>query len=661
MKEDSPNHFRRYRLLTIGLLYALLAAVSWVSAFLLRFDFDPGGGPQNFWIVCLSMLPWIVVAKIVLLAVAGQYRGLLSFFRVSDAVRIAMVSLAGALIVLATVPIGRRDGLPVPRGAIVIDSVIFASCIIGFRLLMRLRYERRKSLPNAKQAVSRVAIVGAGSAGGNLIAELLKKPRLGLQPVVVLDDDGSLHGLKVHDVPVFDSPDHLAHAISRFRIQQVLLAMPSARTSRRREIVSLCRRLDIPCVSIPSMEQLATGKVTYSSLKPIAVEDLLGRDAVTMKHEDISPFLRDRTVLVTGAGGSIGSELCRQIARCRPNALVILDQSEPALFTIEQELKKDFPEVPVIAVVASVLDESRLQRVFRESSPEIVYHAAAHKHVPMMEFQPDEAIRNNAFGTRCIIRVAARCNVERFILISTDKAINPTSVMGATKRLAELYLQAFQKQNSGKTRFSAVRFGNVLGSSGSVIPIFKQQIQNGGPVTVTHPEMTRFFMTIPEAVGLVLTSSSLSTGGEIFVLDMGEPVRIRDLACQMIELSGLRPGKDIEINFTGMRPGEKLYEEISHRGELLSDTAHSRIMRFTGPGSSLEELESHFASLACHLADADAQELRERLRQIIPEYSGAHPSEDNGTVIQPASAAQPAVGQHDASADVSDFQFVSSL
>lgn len=660
MRADSPNLSRRYRLPIIGILYAILAAVAWVLAFLLRFDFDPAGGQQNFWIVCLAMLPWIVVAKIILLAVAGQYRGLFSFFRISDAVRIAMVSLSGAFIILAMIPLAQRDGLAVPRGAIMIDSVVFASLIIGYRLLMRLRSERKRNSPSTKQAVSRVAIIGAGSAGGNLISELLKKPGLGLQPVVVLDDERSLHGLKVHDVPVFDSPDHLAHAISRFRVQQVLLAMPSARTSRRREIVSLCRRLNIPCVSIPSMEQLATGKVTYATLKPIAVEDLLGRDTVTMKHEDISPFLRDRTVLVTGAGGSIGSELCRQIARCRPNALVILDHSEPALFTVEQELKKDFPEVPVIAVVASVLDESRLQRVFRESSPEIVYHAAAHKHVPMMEFQPDEAIRNNAFGTRCIIRVAARCNVERFILISTDKAINPTSVMGATKRLAELYLQAFQKQNSGKTRFSAVRFGNVLGSSGSVIPIFKQQIQNGGPVTVTHPEMTRFFMTIPEAVGLVLTSSSLSTGGEIFVLDMGEPVRIRDLACQMIELSGLRPGKDIEIHFTGMRPGEKLYEEISHRGELLSDTAHPRIMRFTGPGSSLAGLEDHFASLARHLADADAQELRERLQQIIPEYSGASPSEENGRPVQPAPPALPSSAQRGAAADVSGFQFVPS-
>jgi len=279
------------------MVYAILASIAWVFAFLLRFDFDPAGGQQNFWIVCLAMLPWIVVAKVILLAVAGQYRGLFSFFRISDAVRIAMVSLSGALIILAMIPLAQREGLPVPRGAIMIDSVVFASFIIGFRLLMRLRSERRRGAPSTKQAVSRVAIIGAGSAGGNLISELLKKPGLGLQPVVVLDDNGSLHGLKVHDVPVFDSPDHLAHAISRFRVQQVLLAMPSARTSRRREIVSLCRRLNIPCVSIPSMEQLATGKVTYSTLKPIAVEDLLGRDTVTMKHEDISPFLRDRTSL----------------------------------------------------------------------------------------------------------------------------------------------------------------------------------------------------------------------------------------------------------------------------------------------------------------------------------------------------------------------------
>jgi FlaA1/EpsC-like NDP-sugar epimerase len=571
-----------------------------------------------------------------------------------------MVSLGGALMVLAMAPLAKREAMPLPRGAVVIDSFVFASFVIGFRLLMRHRAERLKRAPRSKHAVTRVAVVGAGSAGGNLIAELLKKPGLGLRPVVVLDDNRSLHGLKVHDVPVWNSPDHLSAALTRFRVQQVLLAMPSARISRRREIVGLCRRLNVPCVSIPSMDQLATGKVTYSTLKPIAVEDLLGRDSVTMKHEDISPFLRDRTVLVTGAGGSIGSELCRQIARCRPNGLVILDQSEPALFLIEQELKKDFPEVPIIPVVASVLDEARLQRVFRESSPEVVYHAAAHKHVPLMEFQPDEAVRNNAFGTRSIIRVAASFNVERFIFISTDKAINPTSVMGATKRLAEIYLQAFQTQNPGKTRFSAVRFGNVLGSSGSVIPIFKQQIQNGGPVTVTHPEMTRFFMTIPEAVGLVLTSSSLSTGGEIFVLDMGEPVRIRDLACQMIELSGLRPGKDIEIHFTGMRPGEKLYEEISHRGELLSDTTHPRIMRFTGTGASLATVEEHFACLASHLAEADAQEIRERLHLIIPEYTGATSSVGQSPASPPSTAPASPSDERKQNSDVSGFQFAPS-
>lgn len=623
MKVDTPSLFRRFRLPVIAAIYASLAAVAWLAAFLLRFDFNPGGGQRSYWPVCLAMLPLVVPLKMALLGVAGQYRGLLSFFRISDAIRIAMAALAGAMLLFVLAPAILRGPLPLPRGVILIDAIVFTAFVIGFRLAMRLRSERPKVPRKHGVAVTRVAVIGAGSAGGSVIAELLKKTSLGLQPVVVLDDNTSLHGLKVHDVPVWGPLHHLESAIDRFQVGKVLLAIPSAKPSRLREIVALCSRLRMPCVTVPSMDQLATGKVAYSALKPVAIEDLLGRDPVTMRTEQINELLRDRTVLVTGAGGSIGSELCRQIARCRPNALVILDHSEPALFTIEQELKKDFQEVPVIAVVASILDETRLQRIFRESSPEIVYHAAAHKHVPMMEFQPDEAIRNNAFGTRCLIRTAARFGVDRFVLISTDKAINPTSVMGATKRLAELYLQAFQQQHPGKTRFSAVRFGNVLGSSGSVIPIFKQQILEGGPVTVTHPDMTRFFMTIPEAVGLVLTSSTLSTGGEIFVLDMGEPVRIRDLATQMIELSGLRPGKDIEIQYTSIRPGEKLFEEISHRGEELSQTSHARIMRFTGPGSSLPDIESHFGSLGNALADSDAHELRELLHTIIPEYTGA--------------------------------------
>lgn len=629
MKADSLKQFRRFRFPGIGLVYALLAAIAWVLAFLVRFDFDPAAGPLNFWNVCFAMLPWVVVTKVIVLAVAGQYRGVLSFFRVSDAVRIAMVSFAGSLLLLAMVPVAQRSGHVVPRGAIVIDSGIFAACVIGFRLVSRFVYGKQKSVPIAKQAVKRVAVIGGGNAGGHLIGELLSKRGHGLLPVVVLDDNHSLHGLKVNDVPVFRTPDDLAEAVSQFGVQQVLLAMPSAPMGRRREIISLCRNLGIPCVSMPSLAELTEGKVSYSTLTPISVEEFLGRNTVTMNYKDVSPILEKRTVLVTGAGGSIGSELCRQVARCSPKTLVILDQSEPALFTIDQELRSAFPDVTIVPVVASILDESRLQRVFREFSPAIVYHAAAHKHVPMMELQPDEAIRNNAFGTRCIIRVAAHFGVDRFILISTDKAINPTSVMGATKRLAELYLQAFQVNNSGKTLFSAVRFGNVLGSSGSVIPIFEQQIRNGGPVTVTHQDMTRYFMTIPEAVGLVLTSSSLSSGGEIFVLNMGEAMGIYDLACKMIEFSGLKLGKDIEIIITGMRPGEKLYEEISHSGEQLSDTDHPRIMRFTGTGYSLDEIERHFASLGQKVADADPQVLRELLRQIIPEYSGASASEDS--------------------------------
>jgi FlaA1/EpsC-like NDP-sugar epimerase len=624
MKLGTLNLYRLARIPVIGVLYAVLAALSWVAAFLIRFDANFHSVPRAYWEVCLQMLPWVIGAKLLLMGIAGQYRGMLSFFRISDAVRIGVASAVCALAAFVLAPMVQKRGLALPRGAILIDAVVFAALMVGFRAVLRRFVELKGNQSRQPRSVTRVAVIGAGSVGGGVISELLKKPSLGLQPVVVLDDNGSLHGLNVHRIPVWGSADDLPKVMDKFRIDKVLLAMPSAKTTRVREIVALCARLRLPCVTVPSMSQLASGKVTYSTIKPVAIEDLLGREPVTMKHEDICPFLCDRTVLVTGAGGSIGSELCRQIAGCRPNGLIILDHSEPALFTIEQELKQSFPEVPIIPVVASVLDETRLARIFGESHPEIVYHAAAHKHVPLMEFQPDEAVRNNSFGTRTLIKVAARFAVERFILISTDKAINPTSVMGASKRLAELYLQAFQQHHgSGTTRFSAVRFGNVLGSSGSVIPIFKQQIENGGPVTVTDANMTRFFMTIPEAVGLVLTSSTLSSGGEIFVLDMGESVRIFDLATQLIQLSGLEPGKDIEIQFTGMRPGEKLYEEISHRGEQLSETTHPRIMRFTGPGLALSEVEAHFASLGNSLAAADAHQIRALLHTIIPEYTGA--------------------------------------
>jgi FlaA1/EpsC-like NDP-sugar epimerase len=371
---------------------------------------------------------------------------------------------------------------------------------------------------------------------------------------------------------------------------------------------------------VPSLDQLASGPVRVSELRSVEVQDLLGRERVELDMAEIRVALEDRVVMVTGAGGSIGSELCRQIAAYHPRKLILLERSEPQAYQIEQELIRHGHKDRVVTVVADILNRARLRQVLATHRPHAVFHAAAHKHVPLMEHQPGEAIQNNAVGPLQLAEAAIEQGVERFILISTDKAINPTSVMGASKRLAEMCIQGLQDAHPDKTRFMAVRFGNVLGSSGSVIPTFQRQIAEGGPVTVTHPDMTRYFMTIPEAVMLVLQSAILGRGGEIFVLDMGQPVKIVDLARNMIELSGLKPDEDIEIKFVGLRPGEKLHEEISREQENLLPTTHQKILRFVGPRVSLSEIRAVLGELEQNLAEADTARFKLRLKKAVPEY-----------------------------------------
>jgi FlaA1/EpsC-like NDP-sugar epimerase len=443
---------------------------------------------------------------------------------------------------------------------------------------------------------------------------------MGLRPMMFFDDDPRKWRTRVHDVPVVGSPQCLLDDQLAGKLDKVIIAMPSAPAKRIGEIVRILRRVNLPFETVPSMEQLTSGKVRLSQLRPVAIEDLLGREPVELETDNIRAILRERVVMVTGAGGSIGSELCRQIASFGPHRLLMVEQSEGHLFEIEQELiDLGYGDV-IVPVMADVLDMPRMHDVFERHQPNVVFHAAAHKHVPMMERHPSEAIKNNTLGTVCVATVALEFKVDRFVLISTDKAINPTNVMGATKRLAEIFVQSLWGNQPGTTKFMAVRFGNVLGSSGSVIPAFKKQIAAGGPVKVTHPEITRYFMTIPEAVGLVLQCGAQGDGGEIFVLDMGEPVRIVDLARQVIELSGLRPGEDIEIQFTGLRPGEKLFEELSYQGENILPTTHPKIMRFVSQPRALDPLQKELQNLFANVQDIDPNELKLTLQRLIPEY-----------------------------------------
>jgi FlaA1/EpsC-like NDP-sugar epimerase len=396
--------------------------------------------------------------------------------------------------------------------------------------------------------------------------------------------------------------------------------MPRATTARLREIARLTAEVGIPSDTIPALDQLVAGRVKLAQLRPVQIEDLLRRSPVLLDHTGIRNLIRDQVVVVTGAGGSIGAELCRQILNQAPRLLLLIDRSEVQLFQIEQELIERGASGVVVPLVADVVDAVRIRKILRSHRPDVLFHAAAHKHVPMMESQPGEAIRNNSLGTANLARLAHECGVGRFVFISTDKAINPTNVMGASKRLAEIFLQSFSAANPNPTQFMAVRFGNVLGSSGSVVPVFQKQIASGGPITVTHPEVTRYFMTIPEAVGLVLQAGTLGQGGEIFVLDMGEPVKILDLATQMIELSGYRAGQDIEIQFSGLRPGEKLFEELSHHKERLTETGHPKILRFICQPPDLSQVELFLSELQLQLNNAEPSEIKRSIQRFVPEY-----------------------------------------
>lgn len=607
----------RWRRFLLTCHYGLAALASLALAYQMRFDFDV---EAQFRFQFSQTVLWIVPLKVVLLAIFGQFHSLLSYFSIPDLKRTVYASISASGIILLCWVITDAKGAP-PRGVILADLVMFLGAIAGSRLLFRLIRERYLGAHGQRRTVrKRVGIIGAADVGASLARELMMKPGLGLQPVMFFDDNPALWNSRVHNLPVAGRPELLAEERLRNQLDEIIIAMPDASVRRVREVVQLLHAAHLKFETVPSLHQLATGAVKVSQLRPVEIQDLLGRAPIQLETGLIGEFIAGQTVLVTGAGGSIGSELCRQIAAFGPRKLLLLDRSEPQLFCIEQELIETGHGAMVVAIVADILHGPRIEEIFRQFAPNVVFHAAAHKHVPMMESQPAEAIRNNAFGTAHLIKCAITHNVDRFLLISTDKAINPTSVMGASKRLAEIFLQSIHSAQDGTTKLMAVRFGNVLGSSGSVVPVFTRQIAAGGPVKVTHPDVTRYFMTIPEAASLVLQSATQGEGGEIFVLDMGEPVKIVDLARQMIELSGLRAGEDIEIAFTGLRPGEKLFEELSHKAENTVPTHHPKIMRFTAQPLPFDVVQPFFEMLSTRLHSVQSDELRGMLHSIIPEY-----------------------------------------
>jgi len=611
-------HFRRFlRTCSLAGTYSAVILASFYLAYDIRFDFQvPPQDDHDR----LKYLGLVLAVKLLALILARQFTSLLTYFSFPDLLKLfwAMLGSSGVLVIFRLMA---DPWFRAPRAALLVDFLFCFGGLCATRTAMRLYRERfnpeRKGTLATKQ---KIAIVGAGDAGASLAREFINSPSQGFKPVAFLDDDPGKHGKLIHGVPVLGRPEILNKIGDFGGITKLVVAMPSAPAKRIRDIVYLGTKLGLKVETLPSMEQLASGVVRATRIRPIEVEDLLGRAVVALDYTSIGKLINDRVVMVTGAGGSIGSELCRQIAALGPKRLLMVEQAEGSAFVIEQDLNELELGLVAVPLVVDVLDRAPMQAIFAKYQPQIIFHAAAHKHVHLMERQPAEAIRNNVFGTRVMAQLALEHKVTEFVLISTDKAINPTSVMGATKRLAELQIQALQATQieSSKTKFMAVRFGNVLESSGSVIPIFKRQIARGGPVTVTHPDVTRYFMTIPEAVGLVLQSAAMGSGGEIFVLDMGQPVKIADLARQMVLLSGLKPGEDIEITFTGLKPGEKLYEEYQHHAETHQQTEHPRVMRFICASSFddavLEDMEKRLHQL-------DGNQLKMLLKQSVPEYT----------------------------------------
>jgi len=606
------------RNLLLAVTYAAIMVVCLWFSMLLRFDFAV---PDQYWAGFKATLIWFLPLKFALLLAFGQFRTLLTFFSLSDGKRLLLAIGISSLIAMGIWSLS--DGnMVVPRGVILTDFAFSLFGLVSLRTAMRIYREQIVvSGVASKMKRKRVAIIGAGSAGSTLYREIQAKPGLGLDVLCFVDDNPAKVGGTLHGRKISGTRSELPDLIERLLISHAIIAMPSATPGVIRETVDILNAAGIEHDILPSVTQLLHRKVSVSHLRHVEPEDLLGRKSVALDEKGIRDLLGGKSVLVTGAGGSIGSELCRQIASHGPVKLILVERSEPALFLIEQELRGLHPSLDIKPLASSVTQENRMKDIFERFTPDIVFHAAAHKHVPLMESQPIEAVLNNAYGTLVVARLAAAYGAAKFVLVSTDKAVNPTNVMGATKRLAELVITEIQRSNPG-TAFSAVRFGNVLGSSGSVIPIFRNQISAGGPIKVTHPDITRFFMSIPEAVGLMLQSAwQAREGGEVFVLDMGDPVKIVDLARQMIELSGFKPDEDIKIEFTGLRPGEKLYEEPIHTNENVTRTSHPKILILredtgTSKGAVISSLEELIRSMSL----SDPETVKAWLAQRIAEY-----------------------------------------
>lgn len=612
----------RNRYLLVADLALLLLAL--ILSYFLRFDtFTAWDYFQRWWPVA----PALLVIYPLAFYLFGLYRRMWQYAGSRELLAVVVASSI-ASIALAVIVYGVMRPLRVISGfsrpMLVIDWLLNILFLGGVRFSLKIAWDMvadRKGRIGQGGAPRRVLVVGAGDAGAMIVREMHNNPAINMLPVGFVDDDERKIGNYIHGVKVYGSRKDIPELARRLHVDEALIAMPTAPGKAIREIVGICESAGLRFRTLPGLFELLNGKVWLSQIRDVQLEDLLRREPTSINLEEIAGFISGATILVTGAGGSIGSELCRQIARFRPARLLLLGHGENSIYNIEQELSRKFPSLARDVIIADIRDANKMLAILRRYRPQIVFHSAAHKHVPLMEQNVDEAITNNVLGTRNVVRAALAADVQRFVLISTDKAVRPTSIMGATKRIAEMIVQD-AAMRSGRA-FVAVRFGNVLGSRGSVVPLFREQIAAGGPITITHPEMTRFFMTIPEAVQLVIQAASLATPGQIYALDMGDPVRIVDLARDLVELSGLKLGRDIEIVYTGLRPGEKLHEELFTREEQRTATVYDKIFIAQSAPVDGERLYRMIDLLAEHAARMDEAAIRRTLRQLVPDFQEA--------------------------------------
>jgi FlaA1/EpsC-like NDP-sugar epimerase len=624
LTEGGPATASRLRVVARLLIVAGCVGLAWVAAFLVRFDAQIAPDRLRQLVV---LLPWVIALQLVTLRLFGADRHSWRYTSIPDLAAIGVaVGATGLVLGAGRVAIPRfvSDAEPladllVPFGVVAAYTVLAMLALAGVRVVRRVQaeqMERNALTPGAR--TRRVLLIGAGRAGVMVANELHKRPDVGMVPVGFVDDDRFKQGRRIVGLDVLGTSEDLAELVVEHDVDEIVITIAAATGATIRELVEKSERVGKRPLIVPGVYEIVGGQVSLNRIRPVAAEDLLGREPVDLDEHALKELLAEKPVVVTGAGGSIGSELARQVARFGPKRLVLVERAEPALWAIHRELEAAHPHLDVVPAVADVTDPVRVGQLLAEHRPSTVLHAAAHKHVPMMEANPGEAIKNNLLGTRTVVDAAVEHDVSKFVLVSTDKAVNPTSVMGATKRLSERYVQHVAHV-TGRD-YVSVRFGNVLGSTGSVVPIFQEQIAEGGPVTVTHPEMKRYFMTIPEAAQLVLQAATIGHSGEILVLDMGEPVKIVDLAEAMIRLTGHEPGIDIPIEFSGLRPGEKLFEELSLTEEGAERTRHPKVWIGRNTTPDWHTAEQDIAELSRHADRLDPRVLRHLIASFVPEF-----------------------------------------